>query len=349
MKNLSANALAFIYTSVIAVFVLLIIGVSDYIFKLNIEWGLTIAVAATCFALSWVLLRYLLFRFLYDRIKLIYKSINKRKFEKSETSQKFNYATDMVSQVQTDVDIWADNQHEQMEKVIEMSNYRKEFVGNVSHELKSPIFNIQGYTLTLLEGGLEDKTINEEYLKKIEKNINRMINIVNDLDSITQLESGQLKPNLKAFDPVDLYRETLESLHEMLLEKNIKTEIAQHYDKSVSVIADREYIRQVFTNLIINAIHYNNNDGFVKASFYIMGKNVLIEITDNGLGIPEEDIPRVFERFYRVEKSRSLNSGGSGLGLAIVKHIVEAHGQKVNVRSTVGMGTTISFTLKKDG
>lgn len=349
MKNLSANALAFIYTSAISVVVLIIIGVLDYILKLGINWGLAIAVSAACFALSWILLRYLLFRFLYDRIKLIYKTINKRKFGKSETAHKFNFATNMVSQVQADVDMWANTQHEQMEKVIEMSNYRKEFVGNVSHELKTPIFNIQGYTLTLLEGGLEDETINEKYLKKIEININRMIDIVNDLDSITRLESGQLKPELKAFDPVDLYRETIESLDEMLCEKNIKSEIVTHYDKAVAVIADREYIRQVFSNLIINAIHYNKKDGFIKASFYIMGRNVLIDITDSGLGIPEDDIPRVFERFYRVEKSRSLNCGGSGLGLAIVKHIIEAHGQKINVRSTIGMGTTISFTLKKEG
>ncbi|MDD3685493.1 MAG: ATP-binding protein [Bacteroidales bacterium] len=349
MKNLSANVLAFIYTILLTAFVLLSIGISDLVFKLNVDWGLTIAIAILCNTLSWLLLRYILFKFLYNRIKLIYKTINKRKFGKSGLAQKFNYSADMVSRVQEDVDKWANEQEAQMEKIIEMSNYRKEFVGNVAHELKTPIFNIQGYTLTLLEGGLEDESINKRYLQKIEKNINRMINIVNDLDTITRLEAGQMKPRIKAFDPVELCKETLESLEDFSRKKNIKTEIVKHFEKSVNVVGDREFIRQVFTNLIVNAIHYNNEGGFVKAEFYIMGKNVLIEITDNGVGIPDEDINRVFERFYRVDKSRSLNSGGSGLGLAIVKHIVEAHGQKVNVRSTVGLGTTISFTLKKDG
>jgi two-component system phosphate regulon sensor histidine kinase PhoR len=346
MKYLSANKLAIIYSAINAALVLLCIGIFDYLLELHINWGLTLGITAIAVCISFLVLRYLLFSFVYDRIKLIYKTINKRKKGKVEGRKKLNYSQDLIKQVETDVQDWANEQAQQMEQIVEMSNYRKEFVGNVSHELKTPIFNIQGYTLTLIEGGLKDESINEKYLQKIEKNINRMINIVTDLDSITRLESGQLKLRLVSFDPIELCREAIESIEDFSKSKKIKIEVYKHYDKSFQVLADREILRQVFSNLLINAVHYNNEGGMVKAEFFEMGKNILVEITDNGVGIPVADLPRVFERFYRVDKSRSLNSGGSGLGLAIVKHIIEAHGQKVNVRSTVGMGTTIAFTLK---
>ncbi len=348
MKNFSANVLAIVYSAIIAAIVLITVGVLDVFLGLKINWGLVVVVTLICLVVSFLMLRFLLFSFIYDRIKLIYKTINKRKEVKGVNRKKFSYSIDLIKQVDKDVNNWASEQELQMEEIIEMSNYRKEFVGNVSHELKTPIFNIQGYTLTLLEGGLQDETINERYLKKIEKNINRMINIVNDLDEITRLEAGQLKLRLKSFDPVELCRETIESIEKMAKEKKIKVNIINNLEKQFNVNADKEFIRQVFSNLLINAIHYNNVGGTVKAEFFEMGKNILIEITDNGVGISEEDLPRVFERFFRVDKSRSLNSGGSGLGLAIVKHIIEAHGQKLNVRSTIGVGTTIAFTLKKE-
>ncbi len=349
MKNFSANILAIIYSAIIAAIVLTFIGIFDFSLGLKINWGIVLVVTAICLVVSFLMLRFLLFSFIYNRIKLIYKTIHKRKEGRNINREKFNYSTDLIKQVDEDVHNWASEQEQQMEQIIETSNYRKEFVGNVSHELKTPIFNIQGYTLTLLEGGLQDESINERYLRKIEKNINRMINIVNDLDEITRLEAGQLKLRMKVFDPVELCKDSFESSEKISKEKNIRLEIVNHLEKQFNVKADKEFIRQVFSNLIINAIHYNNPGGMVKAEFFEMGKNILVEITDNGVGIPEEDLPRVFERFYRVDKSRALNSGGSGLGLAIVKHIIEAHGQKLNVRSTVGVGTTIAFTLKREG
>lgn len=348
MRNYSANRLALIYSVILTIFVMLLLGLTNLISDVGIVWDVAIIIALICSTLSFLLLRFLLQSFIYDRIKLIYKSIHNRKEDRSKKSEKFTHNTDLISQVEEDVKSWAEEQENEMENMKQMNDYRKEFVGNVSHELKTPIFNIQGYTLTLLEGGLEDENINIKYLQKIEKNINRMITIVNDLDSITKLESGQLSLRIKPIDPLALSKDIVESIEDIYTEKNVSLEIFKHYEKSFNVLIDKEFIRQVISNLLINAIHYNNEGGFVKIELFEMDKNILIEVTDNGVGIPPEDISHVFERFYRVDKSRSLNSGGSGLGLAIVKHIIEAHGQTVNVRSTVGVGTTIAFTLEKE-
>lgn len=347
MKNYSTNSLSLLYSAIIAGAVFISLLLNNLIFDLNLNFIGLIGTSIICMLVSFFLLRYFLFTFIYNRIRLLYKTINRHKTGKRGRSMKFDYDVDLMSQVEGDVSKWADEQEKEIERMREMNNYRKEFVGNVSHELKTPIFNVQGYTLTLLEGGLEDKNINKKYLQKIEKNINRMTTIVNDLDSITKLESGQLQLRFKSFNPIELCEDIIDSLEDVYTAKNISVEIVKHYDRAFSVSADREFIRQVFSNLFINAINYNEDNGSIKAEFFEMDKNILVEITDDGIGIPEEDLPRVFERFYRVDKSRSLNSGGSGLGLAIVKHIIEAHTQTVNVRSTVGVGTTIAFTMSK--
>jgi len=347
MKDLSPNRISLIYTITTLAAVLGCVLISDLVFNMKIRWTIVMVISVIFSVISFFTLRLFLHKFIYNRIKLIYKTIRKNKEGKNKKRLGKEYSTDLIKQVESDVSEWIEDRDKQMAQIVEMSNYRKEFVGNVAHELKTPIFNIQGYTLTLLEGGLQDENINEKYLKKIEKNINRMINIVSDLDTITQLESGQLVLKNKPFDPVILCNECFESLEELIKTKEIKTEVIQHYDRTLMVKADREHIALVFSNLIINAVNYNNQGGIIKAEFFEMGKDILIEITDNGVGIPNEDIPRIFERFYRVDKSRSLNSGGSGLGLAIVKHIVEAHGHRVNVRSSVGIGTTVAFSLRK--
>ncbi|PLX09680.1 MAG: two-component sensor histidine kinase [Marinilabiliales bacterium] len=347
MTNYSANNLSLLYSAIIGGSVFGTLFISSFIFSLDLNIGIILATSFVCMLVSFFILRYLLFNYLYNRIRLIYKTINKRKTGKTGHAISLDHNLDLISKVEDDVSKWADEQEKEMNRMREMNNYRKEFVGNVSHELKTPIFNIQGYTLTLLEGGLEDESINKKYLKKIEKNINRMTTIVNDLDLITRLESGQLKLRLESFSPIVFCNEIIESLEEIYLAKSVKIDVIKHYEKSFFVNADREFMRQVFTNLFINAIHYNDENGNIKAEFFEMDKSILVEITDDGIGIPEEDLPRVFERFYRVDKSRSLNSGGSGLGLAIVKHIIDAHEQTVNVRSTLGLGTTIAFTMSK--
>ncbi len=347
MKNKSASSLSLLYSAIIAAIILVVLLVSDIVFALVIKSEIIFIIAIICFLVSFLILRYFLFSFIYNRIRLIYKTIKTSKREESNHAIKFDYTSDLIKQVEDDVSSWAEEQELEMERMREMNNYRKEFVGNVSHELKTPIFNIQGYTLTLLEGGLEDHSINKKYLQKIEKNITRMINIVNDLDSITKLESGQLQLRISEFNPISLCNEIIESLEDYHKAKNVKMGVIKHFDRPISVRADKEFISQVFSNLFINAIHYNDENGSIKAEFFEMDTNILVEVTDNGVGIPAEDLSRIFERFYRVDKSRSLNSGGSGLGLSIVKHIMEAHGQTVNVRSTVGVGTTIAFTIAK--
>lgn len=347
MKNRSASSLSLLYSAIIACVILIVLLISDLFFTLGIKHEIVILIAVICFLVSFLILRYFLFSFIYNRIRLIYKTIKTSKRVEAEHAVKFEYRLDLIKQVEDDVSLWAEEQELEMERMREMNNYRKEFVGNVSHELKTPIFNIQGYTLTLLEGGLEDGNINRKYLQKIEKNIRRMITIVNDLDLITKLESGQLQLRLAEFDPILFCNEVIESLDDYHKAKNVKMKIIKHYDREINVSADKEFMSQVFSNLFINAIHYNDENGHIKTEFFEMDTNILVEVTDDGVGIATEDLSRIFERFYRVDKSRSLNSGGSGLGLSIVKHIMEAHGQTVNVRSTVGVGTTIAFTIAK--
>jgi two-component system phosphate regulon sensor histidine kinase PhoR len=201
--------------------------------------------------------------------------------------------------------------------------------------------------LTLLDGGIDDPSINKEYLHRTEKSINRMINIVDDLEKISLLESGQLKPEYTNFDIVALSKEVFEILEPRAKEKNTRLEFGESYEKAIYVYADHEKIRQAMTNLVDNSIKYGRKDGKTKISFFDMDDHLLIEVTDNGVGVDQSDIPRLFERFYRTDKARSREHGGSGLGLAIVKHIIEAHDETIQVRSSPGVGTTFGFTLKK--
>jgi two-component system phosphate regulon sensor histidine kinase PhoR len=243
---------------------------------------------------------------------------------------------------------WGEQQQQEIEKLKELARYRREFLGNVSHELKTPIFNIQGYVLTLLDGGLEDPNINREYLLKTEQSIERMVTIIEDLEAISKLESGELKLKFTRFDIVELSKDVVDFLEIKAKKKKIKIHFAKNYDRSIFVNADKKSIRQVLVNLIDNSIKYGlDKDGTIKVSFFDMDENILVEVTDNGIGIDQKDIPRLFERFFRTDKGRSREQGGSGLGLAIVKHLIEAHEQVINVRSTVGVGTTFAFTLKK--
>lgn len=220
-------------------------------------------------------------------------------------------------------------------------------LGNVSHELKTPIFTIQGYVLTLLDGAIDDPDINKKYLKKTEKSVNRMISIVEDLEAITKLESGEMRLNYETFDIVDMMKDVFETQELKAKERGTHLTFDSKYDKPIKVYGDKERIFQLASNLVINSINYGKQNGRTTVSFMDMGDNILVEVTDNGLGIDDKDIPRIFERFYRVDKSRSREQGGTDLGLAIVKHVIEAHNQTINVRSTPGKGTSFAFTLSK--
>ena len=268
--------------------------------------------------------------------------MNKDHFSKQSYSD-----NELFEKVNEEVLKWAVDKKMEIETLKKLEKFRREFLGNVSHELKTPITNIQGYVLTLLEGGIDEDEINKKYLTRTEKNINRMIEIVNDLEEITKLETGELKLHFSNFDMVQLTKEVIDILELKKLEANVEISFAEQYSQ-IFVNADRENIKKVLTNLIENSIKYSKPElGKTKISFLDMDKYILTEITDNGIGIEEANIPRLFERFFRVDKARTLNTGGSGLGLAIVKHIIEAHHQTINVRSTIGIGSTFAFTLKK--
>lgn len=345
MRYIKPKSFALLVSVIISI-IFLILVVFLNIFHGKNEWILYIVSCFFIFSSSYLIYRYFLERFLYDRIKLLYKTIHIIKSPKQENS--LFPEKDMMENAEDEVIKWAQAKKEEIEQLQKSESYRREFVGNVSHELKTPIFNIQGYILTLLDGGLEDHTINRHYLERAEKNINRMISIIEDLEVISQLEAGELILTLDKFDLIALAKEVLESLEFKIKRKNIYVYFGDDYNEALWVFADKNRIRQVLSNLIENSIKYNNENGRTKISFFDMDENILIEIADNGIGINTHHLSRIFERFYRVDKSRSREQGGSGLGLAIVKHIIEAHSQTIHVRSKLGIGTTFGFTLKKD-
>lgn len=278
-------------------------------------------------------------------LRSLYKAIYNVKLDDGE-KQDISLGDEPLQQMQMEVSDWMKTRATEIEDLKKLENYRREFLGNVSHELKTPIFNIQGYISTLLDGGLEDPNINRNYLQRADKSVARMINIVEDLESISKLEVGQLIVDPTPFDIYALVMEIYYAQEMAAKTKNIKLVFRDPY-KAVYVNADKDRIRQVIVNLITNTIKYGKEGGETETRFYDIDENVLVEIADNGIGIPKEHLPRLFERFYRVDKGRSREQGGTGLGLAIVKHLLEAHGQTINVRSSEGVGSTFSFTLPK--
>ena len=312
-------------------------------------WFLVPAALIILIFVQYYVLRYSLERFIYSRIKLVYKSIHKQKLSKDD--KKGHIASihgDIIGKVNEEVENWANDRKEEIDELKKMELYRREFLGNVSHELKTPLFNLQGFILTLMDGGIHDPNVNIDFLNKSQKNIERMITIVEDLEVISRLETGEATPLLSSFSITVLAREVMEFLEPTATENQIKLLFAAKYNDNMIVSADKEKIRTVLTNLMLNSIKYGKDGGRTKVSFYDMDENYLIEISDNGVGIDEQHISRLFERFYRVDKHRSRAQGGSGLGLSIVKHIIEAHNQTINVRSAPGVGSTFSFTLKKN-
>lgn len=316
---------------------------------MGVQWFFIVLSFISVLLLSYLIFNFILSRYIYDKVKLIYKTIHTLKVPEGTKDKRVDLRQEILQQVNEDVASWAEEHRRELDDLKKLEVYRREFLGNVSHELKTPIFNIQGYILTLLDGALEDPEVNREYLEKSEKNIERMINIVQDLEIISQLESGEIKLELNPFDIVALTREIFEMLEIKAQKRNISLKFHDSISDETQVVveADKEKIRQVLINLIENSIKYGNENGRTKVSFYDMDENILIEVSDNGIGMEARHLPRLFERFYRVDKSRSRNQGGSGLGLAIVKHIIESHKQTVNVRSAPTVGSTFSFTLKK--
>jgi len=284
--------------------------------------------------------------FIYRKIKLIYKSIHNLKLGK-DTGFGEHLSDDPVRDVEKEVHDWAVSKKREMEEMRRMEQFRKEFLANVSHELKTPLFSLQGYIHTLLDGAMDDPQVNKQFLEKSARNLDRLCTLVEDLGEISQIERGTTILQIEEFDINKLVKEVFESVDVKADARKITLSIKKGCDSAFMVSADRERVRQVLTNLIENSIKYGKDGGETVIGFYYMDPNVLIEVSDNGIGIDEEHLPRLFERFYRVDKHRSRDVGGTGLGLAIVKHILEAHQQTIHVRSTLGLGTTFGFTLKK--
>ncbi len=298
-------------------------------------------------AVSYLLLFASLKILIYDKIKSIYTTVHDLKASKDFSMENLDLGEDIFKEINMDVQQWAVSNKNEIEQLKKLEAYRREFVGNVSHELKTPIFNIQGYILTLLDGGLQDENINVDYLTRASKSVERMISIVEDLDTISQMESGELSLYFEKFDIVSLVQELFIGLEMKASGRNINLKFSENYNRPIYVSADKHHIRQVITNLIVNSIKYGKQDGTTQIKFTDLYQHLVIEISDNGMGIAKHHLPRIFERFYRVDKGRSRDHGGTGLGLAIVKHIIEAHNQTIDVKSTEGEKTTFIFTLKK--
>ncbi len=277
-------------------------------------------------------------RYIKDRLDLLYRTIQNQKIE---NNQQFN-----IEDAEQDVKLWIKERQLEVEHLKDTEQFRREFLGNVSHELKTPIFNIQGYVLTLLEGALEDEEINRKYLLRTQKSVERMISIVEDLENISEMEGADTVLKNENFDIVASCSVVMDALEDKAKQNGIRIVFNKEY-KPIIVEADEQKINQVVINLLVNSIKYGNENGLTKVRFFDMGAEVLIEISDNGIGIDEVHLARLCERFYRVDGSRSREKGGTGLGLSIVKHIIESHQQTLNIRSTVGVGSTFSFTLKK--
>ena len=297
-----------------------------------------------CFPLCFAIVQYRVERFIYRRVKKIYDDLT---LLESTSLRQQPITTDMGT-LTRQIDKYARDKKIEIETLKVREEYRKEFIGNVSHELKTPLFTVQSYILTLLDGGIEDENIRNKYLARASKGVERLTYIIKDLDMITKLEVGDLSLNKEEFDIVELVKSVFELFEIKAAKKNITLTFDIDYLEPIMVYADKERIQQVLTNLVVNSIKYGREKGTTELSIENLIKNkAIIRVTDNGEGISKQNLPRLFERFYRVDKSGSRKEGGSGLGLSIVKHIIEAHEEKIYIESELGVGSEFSFTLEK--
>ena len=320
----------------------LLCGLLWYFNSLNVVFLGVFAVLS--FASSFIVLQLRIEKFIYRRIKKIYDDVA---LLESTSLSSGPITTDMKT-LTAEIEKFAKDKKIEIDTLNIREAYRKDFLGNISHELKTPLFTVQGYILTLLDGAMEDKNVRKKYLQRASKGVERLIYIVKDLDMITKLEVGDLNLDLVDFDIIELIENVFELLEMKAAKNKIVLTFDMEYAHPILVHADRDKIQQVLTNLLVNSIKYGQENGTTEVSVENLIKNkVIVRVTDNGEGIPQNHIPRLFERFYRVDKSGSRSEGGSGLGLSIVKHIIEAHNEKIYVESAEGVGSEFSFTLEK--
>lgn len=325
-----------LFTTSILIALLYFFGITNFV--------VPILFMAICFTFCFFVIQFRVERFIYRRVKRIYDDV--ALLDVSDF-QNHPITTDMAT-LTKEIEKFATNKKLEIETLKIRENYRKEFIGNVSHELKTPLFTVQGYILTLLDGAMEDKNIRKKYLNRAGKGVERLIYIVKDLDMITKLETGDLNLDIEDFDIIELVQNVFDLLEMKAAKKQITLAFDMNYANPIIVSADKERIQQVLTNLIVNSIKYGRENGTTEISIENLIRNkVIVRVTDNGEGIDQENIPRLFERFYRIDKSRARHEGGSGLGLSIVKHIIEAHTEKIYVESEADVGSEFSFTLEK--
>ncbi|MFN0216263.1 MAG: sensor histidine kinase [Saprospiraceae bacterium] len=346
-KNQTPQQLSFFIAGISAGAIAVLLLLLKAFGLLKVTWpevsGLFVLAFGVAFITNYYLVRYFIFR----RIKLIYKIIHRQKLPAEFRAGNLNMNKNVLDDVEKEVGEWADQESRELEELERLATYRRRFIGDVSHELKTPIFNIQGFIHTLIDGALNDPKVNLLYLQRAARNIERLQTIVEDLETINKLEAGQMVLDLQEFDLHSLTDEVVADLEMRANERQIRLTYKEGANQNFRVRADKESIRQVLMNLVHNSIKYGREGGVTKISFYDMETYLLIEVSDNGIGIASEHLNHVFDRFYRVDKHRSREAGGTGLGLSIVKHIVEAHKQTINVRSSAGQGSTFGFTMEK--
>ncbi|WP_344786890.1 sensor histidine kinase [Postechiella marina] len=327
----------------ITIFITLFMSVFLYFF-FTLKVLPVIGFGLYCFAFSFIVIQFRVERFIYKRVKKIYDDLT---LLESTSFSRGPITTNMATLTE-EIDKFARNKKLEIETLKVREQYRKEFLGNVSHELKTPLFTIQGYILTLLDGAMDNKIIREKYLKRASEGVERLSFIVNDLDMITKLEVGDLRLEMEDFDIVELVKNVFDTVEMRAHKKKITLTLDMNYNAPIMVRADKERIQQVLANLVINSIKYGSEKGTTEVSIENLIKNkVIVRVTDNGEGLDAKHLPRLFERFYRVDQSGSRKVGGSGLGLSIVKHIIEAHNEKIYVESEYDVGSEFSFTLEK--
>ena len=337
----STKLIAILFAAMLALFTGLLL------LALQVYWYKIIGSVVLIFIFSWAMCYYFYFYFLDAKIKLIYKTIyNTKATKRQEYYNKELIPKETLKQVEQKVDKWAKEEEKKQALQLQNENYRKEFLQNICHELKTPIFAIQGYLEILQDDALENKVITQKYLQSSQKNVERLTNLVEDLDEITNLELGTTPLNIVTIEMHTLMLEVIDNIAPLLKPKNIKYYFKKESLLKAFVLADKEKIKQVLLNIFENAIKYGKDNGTIFLAIYKPNYNrYLIEISDNGYGIAANHLNRIFERFYRTDHARSRKIGGSGLGLAICKHIIEAHNQTIHVRSSVDVGSTFGFTL----
>ncbi|MBK9272112.1 MAG: sensor histidine kinase [Saprospiraceae bacterium] len=347
ISHLSLNQLSLLFSFIIGITTLAVLLFTSWAGLFTTQFSTIFWWVLITILISYFVLHYLLNRIVYQRLKVIYQLIHDIENPDASENSTANAPVSPLTIAEKEVRNWLNQKETDMAELSKLEDYRREYIGNVSHELKTPVFNIQGFLQTLVEGGVDDPAVRDRFLQKALKNADRLQTIIEDLETISKLESRQSEPEKISFDIRKLTLEIMSDFEESALKKQISLGLKAGADDAFFVSAEKEMIRIVIGNLIQNSIKYGRKEGWTKVGFYDMEHKVLIEVSDNGEGIAKEHQKHIFDRFYRADQSRSRDKGGSGLGLSIVKHILESHQQKISVRSTEGNGSTFSFTLDK--